>query len=169
MKRAFYLTTPLYYVNDEPHLGHAYTTILADVLARYHRLFGEEVVLLTGTDEHGQKILQAASQMGLSPQEHCDQMVKRYRDVWEKLNINYQIFFRTTDPRHEKFVQEILQKLWDQGDIYSGQYSGWYCVPDERFWMEKDLIEGKCPECGREVEYLSEMNYFFRMSRYQEW
>lgn len=169
MDKKLYITTPLYYVNDEPHLGHAYTTILADVIARYHRLFGREVVLLTGTDEHGQKIWQAAQKAGRTPQEHCDLMVERFKEVWKRLDIDYQIFFRTTHRRHEQFVQEILRRLWEKGDIYQDDYSGWYCVPCERFWMEKDLKEGTCPECGSGVEQLTEKNYFFRMSRYQGW
>ncbi len=165
----FYITTPIYYVNDDPHIGHAYTTIMADVLARYHRTAGDEVLFLTGTDEHGQKVEQAAKARGVSPQAHCDEMVLRFQALWKTLDISHDDFIRTTEPRHRKVVQEILQRLWDVGEIYADDYEGWYCVPDERFWTEKDLVEGKCPECDREVIRISEKNYFFRMGKYQEW
>jgi methionyl-tRNA synthetase len=169
MPDKFFLTTPIYYVNDEPHLGHAYTTVIADVLSRYHRLFGDRVFFLTGTDEHGQKVAEAAAKAGLNPQEHCDVMVKRYLTVWDKLEISYDDFIRTTEDRHTKRVQDVLQRLWDRGEIYEAEYEGWYCVPEERFWTEKDLVEGKCPSCGREVSRLSEKNYFFKMGQYQDW
>lgn len=165
----FYITTPIYYVNDEPHLGHAYTTIVADVFARYHRVAGDEVLFLTGTDEHGQKVAQAAKERGINPQEHCDEMVERFRKLWSFLNISYDDFIRTTESRHRHVVQEILQRLYDAGEIYADDYEGWYCVPDERFWTEKDLLDGKCPECGRKVARISEKNYFFRMGKYQKW
>lgn len=169
MSTKYYITTPLYYVNDEPHIGHAYTTILADVLTRYHRLFGDDARFLTGTDEHGQKIVEAASKAGRTPIEHCDLYAKRFVDVWEKLGIDYDVFFRTTHPDHQKFVEDILTKLNDQGDIYSADYSGWYCTPDERFWTDKDVIEGNCPTCGRPVQQLTEKNYFFRMGKQRDW
>ncbi|RJP76859.1 MAG: methionine--tRNA ligase [Candidatus Zixiibacteriota bacterium] len=169
MADKFFITTPIYYVNDEPHIGHAYTSIIADVLSRYHRLFGDRVFFLTGTDEHGQKVAEAAAKAGRTPQEHCDLMVQRFQAAWDKLEISHDDFIRTTEPRHTTRVQEILQKLWDAGEIYESTYEGWYCVPDERFWTEKDLVDGNCPLCGREVRRLAEKNYFFRMGRYQEW
>jgi len=169
MADKFFITTPIYYVNDEPHLGHAYCTVIADVLARYHRLFGDRVFFLTGTDEHGQKVAEAAAQAGRSPKEHCDLMVQRFQAVWEKLEISHDDFIRTTEERHVKLVQEVLQRLWEAGEIYESEYEGWYCVPEERFWTEKDLIEGNCPSCGREVRRLSEKNFFFRMGKYQNW
>ncbi len=165
----FYVTTPIYYVNDIPHIGHVYTTVAADVIARYMRVSGREVMFLTGTDEHGQKVEQAARERGKSPQEHCDEMVVRFRDLWRRFNISNDDFIRTTEERHTKVVQHFLQKLLDSGDIYTSSYSGWYCVPDERFWTEKDLAEGNCPDCGREVIQIEESNYFFKMSKYQKW
>lgn len=165
----FYITTPIYYVNDKPHIGHTYTTVLADVLARYHRLAGEDVFFLTGTDEHGQKVAQAAGKAGVTPQEHCDKFSQRFKDMWQKLGIKYDHFIRTTDSEHIVVVKKALQKLYDNGDIYKSAYQGWYCVPDERFWTEKDLADGKCPECGRPVTKIEEENYFFKMSKYQDW
>lgn len=168
-ENTFYVTTPIYYVNDVPHIGHVYTTVAADVIARYMRVSGREVMFLTGTDEHGQKVEQAARERGKTPQEHCDEMVVRFQDLWRRFNISNDDFIRTTEERHIKVVQHFLQKLFDSGDIYKSSYSGWYCVPDERFWTEKDLVEGNCPDCGREVGQIEENNYFFRMSKYQEW
>ncbi len=167
MNKRFYVTTPIYYVNDIPHIGHAYTTIAADVLARYHRLLGREVFFLTGTDEHGQKVEKAAVEKGRSPKEHADIMVGNFSDLWGKLNISNDAFIRTTDPQHVKTVQGLLQMLLDRGEIEKRSYSGWYCTPDERFWTEKDLVEGNCPDCGRTVEQIHEENYFFLMSKYQ--
>lgn len=164
----FYITTPIYYVNDKPHIGHSYTTILADVLARGHRLLGEESFFLTGTDEHGLKVQQAAQKLHLSPLEHCDATVKRFQELWDKLGITHDYFIRTTEARHKKVVQEILQELYDKDLIYAADYEGWYCVPCERFFTEKDLVEEKCPDCQRAVESLREKNYFFKMSQYQE-
>jgi methionyl-tRNA synthetase len=169
MSNAFYITTPIYYVNDEPHLGHAYTTILGDVLARYARLRGDETFFLTGVDEHGAKSQRAAEAKGLDTQTYVDQIGRRFQAVWEKLNISYDDFIRTSEPRHKQVVTQVLQALWDQGEIYYAEYEGWYCVSDERFWTEKDLVEGNCPDCGRPVERLVESNYFFRMSAYQDW
>lgn len=169
MSEPFYVTTPIYYVNDEPHLGHAYTTILADVLARYARLQGRETFFLTGTDEHGQKVQEAAVKRDTTPQEQADQMVVRFLQAWQGLEISYDDFIRTTESRHVRVVQQVLMTLWDKGDIYLDEYVGWYCVPDERFWTEKDLVDGRCPDCGRPVERLAEANYFFRMSRYHSW
>lgn len=168
-KKQTYITTPLYYVNDEPHIGHAYTTILSDVLTRYRRLFGEDVYFLTGLDEHGQKVFDAALKAGITPQEHCDKMAQSYLTVWNQLNIQYDDFIRTTEERHEKVVTDILTKLYQKGDIYKKEYEGWYSVYEERFFTEKDLIDGKDPIGGREVEKLKESNYFFRMSKYQDW
>jgi len=165
----FYVTTPIYYVNGTPHIGHAYTTILADVLTRYHRLFGRQAYFLTGTDEHGLKVQQAAEAACMEPKAYCDSMVGNFKDLWDRLGIRYDRFIRTTDDDHIAYVHEILQRLWDAGEIYSSSYHGWYCIPDERFWTEKDLVDGNCPECGREVIELEEENYFFRMGSYGDW
>lgn len=164
----FYVTTPIYYVNDIPHIGHAYTTIAADILARYNRLKGKKVFFLTGTDEHGQKVEKAAKENNRTPKEHADLMVSNFRDLWTRLNISEHAFIRTTDMEHTKTVQGLMQRLWDIGKIEKRSYSGWYCTPDERFWTEKDLVEGNCPECGRPVEQIHEENYFFLMSAYQQ-
>ncbi len=166
--KRFYVTTPIYYVNDIPHIGHAYTTVAADILARCHRLHGDRVFFLTGTDEHGQKVEKAAAERGRTPKEHADAMVQNFRQLWKKLNISNDAFIRTTDKQHVKTVQELMQMLYDRGEIEKRSYSGWYCVPDERFWTEKDIIEGNCPECGRPVEQIHEENYFFLMSKYRE-
>jgi len=164
-----YITTPIYYVNDKPHIGHAYTTVLADVLARTERLFGRDTWFLTGTDEHGQKVQEAAAKLGVDPQEHVDRTVQRFLEAWKRLEIRNDDFIRTTEPRHKLIVQEILQDLYDRGEIYRDEYDGWYCVPGERFFTDKDLAEGRCPLCGREVQRVREANYFFRMSRHQDW
>ena len=167
---SFYITTPIYYVNDKPHLGHAYTTVLADVLTRAQRLFGRDTWFLTGTDEHGQKVQEAAAKLGIPPQAHADNTVVRFREAWQKLGIRNDDFIRTTEPRHKLIVQEILQDLYDRGEIYRDEYDGWYCVPCERFFTEKDLAPGGgCPECGRPVQRVREANYFFKMSQYQDW
>ncbi|TNF50266.1 methionine--tRNA ligase, partial [bacterium] len=168
-EKTFYVTTPIYYVNDVPHIGHVYTTVAADVIARYMRSNGKTVMFLTGTDEHGQKVEQAARERGLSPQDHCDEMVVRFQQLWRRFNISNDDFIRTTEKRHIEVVQHFLQKLYDSGDIYQSTYSGWYCVPDERFWTQKDLQDGNCPDCGREVVQIEESNYFFRMGQYQDW
>jgi len=168
-ENTFYVTTPIYYVNDKPHIGHAYTTILADVLARYHRLLGDPTHFLTGTDEHGQKVQSAADKNGITPQEQCDQTVVRFQELWTKLEITHDDFIRTTEERHRRIVRKILQDLYDRGEIYASDYEGWYCVPCERFFTEKDLVDDKCPECNRPVDKLMERNYFFRMGKYQEW
>ena len=174
MEAKFAITTPIYYVNDEPHLGHAYTTILADVLARYARLAGKETFFLTGVDEHGQKVYNAVRKANLAgeqdaAQAYVDRMAERFKAAWRGLRISYDDFIRTTEPRHVGVVQAVLQDLWERDEIYRGAYEGWYCVPDERFWTEKDLREGLCPDCGRPVEKIVEVNYFFRMSKYQPW
>jgi methionyl-tRNA synthetase len=168
MNKKFYVTTPIYYVNDIPHIGHAYTTIAADILARYNRLIGNEVFFLTGTDEHGQKVEKAARGKNRTPKEHADLMVKNFKSLWERLNISNDGFIRTTDSEHIKTVQGLMQMLWDKGEIEKRKYSGWYCTPDERFWTEKDLVDGNCPDCGRPVDRIQEDNYFFLMSKYQQ-
>ncbi|HSB51402.1 MAG TPA: class I tRNA ligase family protein, partial [Dissulfurispiraceae bacterium] len=164
----FYVTTPIYYVNDSPHIGHAYTTVAADILARFNRLMARQVFFLTGTDEHGQKVEKAALERGKDPQGHADSMVENFRSLWVKLNVSHDAFIRTTDMGHVKIVQELMQTLWQRGEIEKRAYAGWYCIPDERFWTEKELIEGNCPDCGRPVEQIEEENYFFLMSKYQE-
>ena len=169
MKKTFFITTPIYYVNDVPHIGHAYTTIAADVVARYQRLKGNDVFFLTGTDEHGQKVQQAAKQSRREPLAHVDDLHVRFKELWKRFNISNDDFIRTTEERHMKVVHEILRKLYDEGKIYRASYEGWYCMPDERFWTEKDLVDGNCPECGRKVEKIHESNYFFKMSQYQDW
>ncbi len=167
MSKKFYVTTPIYYVNDVPHIGHAYTTIAADVLARFYRLRGYDVFFLTGLDEHGQKVQQAAAKAGIDPQTHCDRLMPKFKDLWTKLNISQDAFIRTTDPQHQSIVQRGLQTLYDKGLIYQADYTGWYCTFDERFWTEKDVEQGLCPDCRRPVEQVSERNYFFRMSQFQ--
>ncbi|MCB9763475.1 MAG: methionine--tRNA ligase [Alphaproteobacteria bacterium] len=168
MSERFYVTTPLYYVNDKPHIGHSYTTVAADVIARYRRAQGADVHFLTGTDEHGQKVLQKATERGLSPQAHADELHQRFKDLWVRLDITYDDFIRTTEPRHTRVVQQVLQDLYDRGEIYEDSYAGWYSTAAERFWTEKDLVDGKCPESGQPVEWLEESNLFFRMSKYAD-
>ena len=166
----FYVTTPIYYVNDKPHIGHAYTTVLADVLARWHRAAGDDVWFLTGTDEHGQKVEKAAAKNGLTPIEQCNTTVVRFQELWKRLGITNDDFIRTTEERHKKIVRAIMQDLYDRDLIYKAEYKGYYCVGCERFFTEKDLIDGKlCPDCQREVDTIVESNYFFRMSKYQDW
>ncbi len=167
-KNTFYITTPIYYVNDVPHIGHAYTTVAADVLARYWRLRGREVFFLTGLDEHGQKVQQAAAKAGVDPQAHCDKLAPQFQTLWTRLNISNDAFIRTTDSRHKSAVQRYLQELYDKQLIYQDSYTGWYCTFDERFWTEKDVADGLCPDCKRPVEKLSEHNYFFKMGQYQD-
>jgi methionyl-tRNA synthetase len=169
MDRVYYVTTPIYYVNAEPHLGHAYSTILADFMHRLHSLMGYDSMFLTGTDEHGDKIVRAAEEKGESPKQYTDRISTKFRTTWDDINIRYSEFIRTTEPRHVKVVQEILQKVYDSGDIYFGSYGGHYCVGCERFLTEKELVEGQCPEHGTKPEWIEESNYFFRMSAYQDW
>lgn len=164
MKNTFYITTPIYYVNDKPHIGHAYTTILADVLARYHREAGQDVFFLTGLDEHGQKVQQAAEKRGVSPQQHCDEMAPRFLELWDKLHIKYDDFIRTTESRHIEVVQQVLQKVYDSGDIYMAEYEGLYSVSEERFITEKEAESGEF----RDIRKLKEKNYFFKMGKYQQ-
>ncbi len=166
-KETFYITTPIYYVNDKPHLGTAYATVNTDTLARYHRLFGHEVKFLTGTDEHGQKVQQTAEKLGRTPQAHCDELSAVFKRAWQSLNVGFDIFFRTTDDFHKKAVQRVLQDLHDKGEIYLNEYEGWYCVSEEIFYTEKELVNGKTPT-GKDVVKVNEKNYFFRMSKYQQ-
>ncbi len=160
----FYVTTPIYYVNDAPHIGHAYTTILADVLARFHRHAHDEVFFLTGLDEHGQKVMQAAQKRGMTPQAHCDDLAPRFLNLWEKLDIRYDDFVRTTQERHKRVVRDVLQKVYDAGDIYLNEYEGLYSVAEERFITQTEFDSGQF----RDVKTLKEKNYFFRMSKYQK-
>jgi methionyl-tRNA synthetase len=169
MSTKYYITTPIYYVNAPPHLGHAYTTIVADVLSRYHRLMGKETFFLTGTDEHGDKVVEAAAAAGKDPQSYADEISNLFRNTWPNLNITNDRFIRTTDDIHKQVVRQILQKVHDAGDIYFGSYSGLYCVGCERFYTEKELIDGNCPQHDRPPVAREEENYFFRMSKYQDW
>jgi methionyl-tRNA synthetase len=163
-----YLTTPLYYVNAEPHLGHTYTTVLADTLKRYYRAHGVDVFLLTGTDEHGDKIAQAAREQGAEPKAYADRVSGIFRSTWDACGIAYDHFIRTSDRYHVDFVQTILQKIYDSGDIYFGEYGGHYCFGCERFYTEKELVDGKCPDHQRAPTFIQEKNYFFRMGKYQQ-
>ena len=168
MKEKFYLTTPIYYPSDNFHIGHCYTTIIADAIARYKRLNGYDVFFLTGTDEHGQKIEKKAIEAGVSPKEYVDKIVENAKDLWKSLDISYDKFIRTTDSEHVACVQKIFEKLYQQGDIYKGEYKGLYCTPCESFWTETQLKDGKCPDCGRDVHEVKEEAYFFRLSKYQD-
>ncbi len=168
MNSTYYVTTPIYYVNDVPHIGHAYTTLAADVLARYYRLKGLEVFFLTGTDEHGQKVQRAAQVKGLSPKELADQNAQHFRDLWSKMNISCDDFIRTTEPRHLNAVTYFLERMITAGDVYLGEYEDWYCVHDETFYTESQLQDGRCPMCNRPVEKVKEPSYFFRLGKYQD-
>ena len=165
----FYITTPIYYVNANPHLGHAYTTILADAVNRFQRLMGKETFFLTGTDEHGEKILQASEEKGVNPGDYVEEVSKKFRDLWPDLDIEYDYFIRTTYPEHKACVQKILQQVYDNGDIYFGEYGGYYCHGCEAFYTDRELEDGKCPDHQKPLEYIQEKNYFFRMSAYQDW
>ncbi|WP_271629131.1 methionine--tRNA ligase [Caldicellulosiruptor sp. DIB 104C] len=167
-KPKFYITTPIYYPSDKLHIGHTYCTVAADTLARYKRLQGYDVFFLTGTDEHGQKIERKAQEVGKTPQEYVDEIVASIKDLWKLMNISYDDFIRTTEERHKKVVQKIFTKLYEQGDIYKSEYEGWYCTPCESFWLDRQLVDGKCPDCGRPVERAREESYFFRLSKYQD-
>lgn len=169
MKKTFYVTTPIYYVNASPHIGHSYTSIAADALSRFYRARGVETYFLTGTDEHGQKIAKVAAGEGLSPLAFTDKMVHIFKDLWVRLNISNDDFIRTTEERHVRAVRYALDYMYKKGDIYQDEYAGWYCVPCESFWTEDQLIENNCPDCRRPVEHLSERNFFFRLSKYQAW
>ncbi len=167
-KKKFYITTPIYYPSDKLHIGHAYSTVSADAEARYKRMRGFDVMFLTGTDEHGQKISRIAENLGTTPKAYVDEIVASILKLWKTLNISNDDFIRTTDERHETAVAKIFQKLYDQGDIYKSEYKGWYCAPCESFWNERQLVDGKCPDCGRDVELACEESYFFRLSKYQD-
>ncbi len=168
-KKSYYLTTPLYYVNGKPHIGHAYTTVVADTLARYHRLKGEDVFFLTGTDEHGQKVEGEARSRGVKTQELVDEMALEFKDVWQKLGITFDRFIRTTESAHIDTVQKLIRKIYDNGYIYPGDYQGWYCTPCETYWTEEQMDEGKvCPDCKRPTAMLSEKSYFFKLSAFAE-
>lgn len=168
MNKKFYITTPIYYPSANFHIGHCYTTIAADAIARFKRLEGYDVFFQTGTDEHGAKIAQKASEAGVTPKEYVDKIIENAKDLWKALDISYDYFIRTTDEQHIKGVQAIFKKLYNQGDIYKGEYKGLYCVPCESFWTETQLVDGKCPDCGREVKEVTEEAYFFRLSNYQD-
>lgn len=165
----YYITTPIYYVNGSPHIGHSYTTIAADCLARHKRARGYDVYFLTGTDEHGQKVLKAAQERNLSPIEFADQIIPKFTDLWKKLDISYDDFIRTTQERHIKTVQYVLERLFRKGDLYLGEYEGLYCIPCEVFWTQKQAENNLCPDCKRPVEKIIEKNYFFKLSIYQDW
>lgn len=163
MKPKYYVTTPIYYINSEPHIGSAYTTIVADIVARYKRLSGYDVFFLTGTDEHGQKVLQAAKENNLDPQSFSDQLAEKFIALWKELQITNDYFVRTTDERHMKTVQFFVKKMLENGDVYKGKYEGWYCVPCETFWMDEDIGKERiCPTCGREVKWVSEEKLLFQ-------
>ena len=168
MKEKYYITTPIYYPSANFHIGHCYTTIIADSIARYQRLKEKDVFFLTGTDEHGQKIENKAKEKGVTPKEYVDEIVENAKDLWKSLGISYDKFIRTTDEYHEKAVQKIFDKLYEQNDIYLDKYKGLYCTPCESFWTETQLVDGKCPDCGREVNLVEEESYFFRLSKYQK-
>lgn len=167
-KKSFYITTPIYYPSDKLHIGHAYCTTIADSVARYRRLAGCDVLFLTGSDEHGQKIQRKAAEQNIAPIAYVDQIVAGFQDLWKQLNISNDDFIRTTETRHHQVVREIFQKIYDKGDIYKSTYKGLYCTPCETFWLERQLLDGKCPDCGRPVEEVEEESYFFRMSKYQD-
>ena len=168
MAEKFYITTPIYYPSDKLHIGHSYCTVATDTMARYKRLRGYDVKFLTGTDEHGQKIERIAEKQGITPKQYVDKIVSGIKDLWKELDISYDHFIRTTDDYHVKSVQKIFKQLYDQGDIYKSEYEGWYCTPCESFYTDVQLVDGKCPDCGREVERLKEESYFFRLSKYQD-
>ena len=165
MKETFYITTPIYYPSGRYHIGTAYTTVLADAIKRYNQLKGKEVYMLTGADEHGQKIETKAKESNQTPQEYVDKMAAMAKELWAKMDIQYDQFIRTTDEKHEKAVQKIFDRFMEQGDIYKGEYEGLYCVPCETFFTETQLVDGKCPDCGREVVPMKEDAYFFNMNK----
>jgi methionyl-tRNA synthetase len=167
-KETFYVTTPIYYPNDKLHIGHTYTTTAADTIARFKKLQGYDVRFLTGSDEHGQKIERTAKEHNVTPKEYVDEIVSSFKDLWSLLEIDYDVFLRTTEERHEDVVQHIFKEIYEQGDIYKDKYEGWYCTPCETFWLERQLEDGKCPDCQRETEWVEEESYFFRMSKYED-
>ncbi|RKY42263.1 MAG: methionine--tRNA ligase [Candidatus Makaraimicrobium thalassicum] len=171
-RKKFYITTPIYYVNAEPHIGHAYTQIAVDAIARYHKMLGDEVFFLTGTDEHGEKVEEASLKAGLEKgreKEFVDGIVVNFKKVWDALDIKYDYFIRTTDKDHKEVVREFLNEMKKKGDIYQGEYNGWFCTPCETFWADAQISGGVCPDCRRPVERIREKNYFFRMGKYQKW
>lgn len=167
-KGTYYITTPIYYPSSNLHIGHTYCTVMADAMARFKRLMGYDVMFLTGTDEHGQKIQKVADQRGITPQQHVDEIVAGIKELWKTMEISYDDFIRTTEERHIKRVQALFMKMYEKGDIYKGEYEGWYCTPCEAFWTETQITEGVCPDCGRPVERTKESAYFFRLSKYQD-
>ena len=169
MDRPFYITTPIYYVNARPHLGHAYTTIVADVARRFHKLMGEKTFFLTGTDEHGDKVVRAAAAEGEEPKPYVDKISSLFRDLWPGLSIEIDRFIRTTEDGHKEVVRKVLQRLYDEKEIYFSEYQGLYCFGCERFYAERELVDGACPDHGTVPELITESNYFFRMSKYQDW
>ena len=166
-KKTYYISTPIYYPSSNLHIGHTYCTLMADATARFKSLTGYDVMFLTGTDEHGQKIQKVADEKGMSPQQHVDEIVDGIKELWKTMEISYDDFIRTTEPRHVKRVQDIFMKMYEKGDIYKGEYEGWYCTPCEAFWTETQIVDGKCPDCGRPVEKAKESAYFFKLSKYQ--
>ena len=169
-KGTYYITTPIYYPSANAHIGHCYTTVAADTMARFKKLCGYDTYFLTGSDEHGQKIERKAAEKGVTPQQFVDEIVANFKKLWELMEIDYDDFIRTTDKRHEVIVQKIFRQLYEQGDIYKGEYEGWYCTPCEAHWTETQLKEGHiCPDCGRPVERVREEAYFFKTSKYQDW
>ena len=167
-KNTFYVTTPIYYPSGRFHLGTAYTTLLADTIKKYKKQRGYDARMLTGLDEHGQKVEQVAIKRGMTPQEHVDDMAKQAKELWKKMDIEYDDFIRTTEERHTKIVEKVFNKFMEQGDIYKGEYEGWYCMPCETYFTETQLVDGKCPDCGREVKKMKEEAYFFNMKKYQK-
>ncbi len=167
-KKTYYISTPIYYPSSNLHIGHTYCTVMADAMARFKRMTGYDVMFLTGTDEHGQKIQKVADEKGISPQQHVDEIVAGIKELWKTMEISYDDFIRTTEPRHIKRVQNIFMKMYEKGDIYKGEYEGWYCTPCEAFWTETQIVDGKCPDCGRPVEKAKESAYFFKLSKYQD-
>ncbi|MGA7249543.1 MAG: methionine--tRNA ligase [Candidatus Cybelea sp.] len=167
MERAYYVTTPIYYINGNPHIGHAYTSVVADVVARTARTF-RPAFFLTGSDEHGQKVANAAAAAGKTPQQWCDELVPRWKALLKAYHVEYDDFIRTTEPRHMEIVERVFERLRETGDVYRGRYEGWYCVDDETFWPEKKIVEGRCPTCGRPLEWISEEDWFFRLSAYRD-
>ena len=167
-RKTYYITTPIYYPSGKLHIGHSYTTVAADAMARYKRLQGYDVMFLTGTDEHGQKIQRVAAENGMTPKQYVDRIVSGIKDLWQMMKISYDKFIRTTDEEHAACVQKVFKALYDKGDIYISEYEGWYCTPCESFWTETQLVDGMCPDCGRGVEKTREESYFFRLSKYQD-
>ena len=167
-QKTFYITTPIYYPSGKAHIGHSYCTVATDAIARYKRMQGYDVMFLTGTDEHGQKIELNAAKAGVTPKEYVDEIVAGFQELWKLLNISNDRFIRTTDDYHVKAVQKIFKELYDRGEIYKGKYEGWYCTPCESFWTETQLKDGKCPDCGREVKWAEEEAYFFKLGNYAD-